>query len=339
MIVISCTVAAVLGSIYHGNEVGHHRLVPNKPTQHTESLTLKSATIIKGHHHPTAVHEGAHYDHEHGDHNNHEDHNCYQRYQFGYKILDKYGNKQAREEEADEYNSRKGYYSFIDHNGLQRKVEYVADKHGFRATVITNEPGTAKQHSANVNMLANPLKIAHKTTGHTIGQAAHGEHYRIHTELDPRGHADALVQATEPHLKKAVVVASVAVSKEPVISAPIAPPGPVGVVKSTAYAQPLSVISLPKLTSNSRGHTYESRQPLGYAQHYALAHIPHGPVDHAHGYALVPTKQVPSSGYLAVVEHMSRGLEPQASFVRPIAYAVPYSVRMALVTGKHPGKR
>lgn len=76
-----------------------------------------------------------------------------QRYKFGYKITDKYGNKQLREEETDEYNNRKGYYSFIDHDGKHRKVEYVADGRGFRATVITNEPGTAHSHPAEADII------------------------------------------------------------------------------------------------------------------------------------------------------------------------------------------
>ncbi|XP_028967172.1 uncharacterized protein LOC114828205 [Galendromus occidentalis] len=73
---------------------------------------------------------------------------------FGYKIIDKYGNKQIREEEADAYNNRKGYYSFIDHNGKHRKVEYVADRHGFHATIKTNEPGTAPSHPAGAQTIA-----------------------------------------------------------------------------------------------------------------------------------------------------------------------------------------
>ena len=78
-----------------------------------------------------------------------------QRYKFGYKIIDKYGNKQVREEEADEYNNRKGYYSFIDHDGVHRKVDYVADGHGFRATVVTNEPGTSHSNPAEAKIIAN----------------------------------------------------------------------------------------------------------------------------------------------------------------------------------------
>ena len=43
-------------------------------------------------------------------------------------------------------------YSFVDERGIQRIVQYVADHLGFRAKVITNEPGTANQHPAGVIM-------------------------------------------------------------------------------------------------------------------------------------------------------------------------------------------
>lgn len=43
-------------------------------------------------------------------------------------------------------------YSFVDERGIQRIVQYVADHLGFRAKVITNEPGTSNQHPANVIM-------------------------------------------------------------------------------------------------------------------------------------------------------------------------------------------
>ena len=42
-----------------------------------------------------------------------------------------------------------GTYGYTDSYGIYRQVEYVADKHGFRATVKTNEPGTANQSEIN----------------------------------------------------------------------------------------------------------------------------------------------------------------------------------------------
>ena len=72
-------------------------------------------------------------------------------YGFGYDIKDHHGNFQYRKEHSD---GKKviGSYGFTDAHGLQRIVEYVADHHGFRANIKTNEPGTANQDPAHVNI-------------------------------------------------------------------------------------------------------------------------------------------------------------------------------------------
>lgn len=38
-----------------------------------------------------------------------------------------------------------GSYGYTDSYGIYRQVDYIADKHGFRATIKTNEPGTANE--------------------------------------------------------------------------------------------------------------------------------------------------------------------------------------------------
>ncbi|GIY48170.1 adult-specific rigid cuticular protein 15.7 [Caerostris extrusa] len=49
----------------------------------------------------------------------------------------------SRQQDGDGYGNRKGSYTITDIDGRARRVDYVADGHGFRATVKTNEPGTA----------------------------------------------------------------------------------------------------------------------------------------------------------------------------------------------------
>ncbi|CAN7996590.1 unnamed protein product, partial [Ixodes hexagonus] len=73
-----------------------------------------------------------------------------QAYKFGYNTVDNYGNHQSRHEVSDAHNRRVGSYSFTDAHGRARKVSYVADGHGFRAVVHTNEPGTAASRPAAV---------------------------------------------------------------------------------------------------------------------------------------------------------------------------------------------
>ncbi|XP_064455904.1 uncharacterized protein LOC135366875 isoform X2 [Ornithodoros turicata] len=77
-----------------------------------------------------------------------------QSYEFGYNIDDGAGTIQYHREESDQNNRRQGSYGYHDANGIYREVNYVADEHGFRAWIKTNEPGTSSQHSADVEVTA-----------------------------------------------------------------------------------------------------------------------------------------------------------------------------------------
>ncbi|XP_042150169.1 cuticle protein 10.9, partial [Ixodes scapularis] len=80
-----------------------------------------------------------------------------QPYSFGYDTVDEYGNKQFRNEQSDSNNVKTGSYGYTDAHGLYRRVNYVADAHGYRATVSTNEPGTKAGASADAVFDANPV--------------------------------------------------------------------------------------------------------------------------------------------------------------------------------------
>ena len=73
-------------------------------------------------------------------------------YEFGYEIHDQNGNKQHRHESSDEDGVRRGSYGYVDANGVYRKVEYIADKNGFRVKEMkSNEPGfDSKEKPADV---------------------------------------------------------------------------------------------------------------------------------------------------------------------------------------------
>ncbi|CAN7936880.1 unnamed protein product, partial [Ixodes hexagonus] len=72
-------------------------------------------------------------------------------YKFGYHVLDGHGH-QHREEKSDGVGNVRGSYGYTDAYGHYRQVDYVADQYGFRAKVLTNEPGTASQNPANVKV-------------------------------------------------------------------------------------------------------------------------------------------------------------------------------------------
>lgn len=90
---------------------------------------------------------------------------------YGYRFTDDYGTMQSREEKTDPNGSKTGSYSFVDAAGLYRRVEYVADHHGFRATVTTNEPGTISVDPAHVRMLTDNKRISLGGINHATGIA------------------------------------------------------------------------------------------------------------------------------------------------------------------------
>ncbi|GFR24585.1 cuticle protein 16.8 [Trichonephila clavata] len=76
-----------------------------------------------------------------------------QPYKFGYSVKDHHG-EQHREEAGNGAGGVVGSYGFTDARGIARRVNYVADQAGFRAQVKTNEPGTANQNPAAVQVIS-----------------------------------------------------------------------------------------------------------------------------------------------------------------------------------------
>lgn len=77
-------------------------------------------------------------------------------YDFGY-VADGYDGSHFRSEKGDSSGNVQGSYGYTDKQGLHRKVEYIANAEGFRASVKTNEPGTdGKEDPADVQMHVQP---------------------------------------------------------------------------------------------------------------------------------------------------------------------------------------
>ncbi|XP_074601004.1 uncharacterized protein LOC141855024 [Brevipalpus obovatus] len=72
-------------------------------------------------------------------------------YQFAYQETHETGGS-ARQEQRDASGNVAGSYSLVDADGRQRTVRYIADEFGFRASVLSNEPGVADASPAGVNM-------------------------------------------------------------------------------------------------------------------------------------------------------------------------------------------
>ncbi|GFR32247.1 adult-specific rigid cuticular protein 15.7, partial [Trichonephila clavata] len=84
-----------------------------------------------------------------------QDTQAFGNYAFGYGIKDGLGAANSRSEVGDAYGNKKGSYTIADIDGRARRVDYVADAHGFRASVKTNEPGTAASAPAAA-LIASP---------------------------------------------------------------------------------------------------------------------------------------------------------------------------------------
>ncbi|XP_054709503.1 cuticle protein 10.9-like [Uloborus diversus] len=71
-------------------------------------------------------------------------------YSFNYMANTEDGGSSSHEENGDGAGRVTGSYTVSNLEGHTRTVEYVADEAGFRATIRTNEPGTANQNPADV---------------------------------------------------------------------------------------------------------------------------------------------------------------------------------------------
>lgn len=69
-------------------------------------------------------------------------------YSFAFEETDEFGTKLARQETGDANGVVQGSYSYIDAQGLTRTVNYIADDDGFRASIVSNEPGLKNSEPA-----------------------------------------------------------------------------------------------------------------------------------------------------------------------------------------------
>jgi len=96
-------------------------------------------------------------------------------YAFGYNEQHSQGGTYRRET-GDAYGNKVGSYGLRDIDGRVRVVNYVADGLGFRASIATNEPGTAAQAPAATSI----------SSPHVL--APHASHL-IPVHADPHAHA------------------------------------------------------------------------------------------------------------------------------------------------------
>lgn len=73
-------------------------------------------------------------------------------YTFSYSA-DSLGGRSAHQEQGDGNGRVQGFYTILGADGRERRVEYVADELGYRATIQTNEVGTKGDAAANAEYI------------------------------------------------------------------------------------------------------------------------------------------------------------------------------------------
>lgn len=73
-------------------------------------------------------------------------------YTFSYSA-DSLGGRSSHSEQGDGAGRVQGFYTILGADGRERRVEYVADELGYRATIQTNEVGTKADSAANAEYI------------------------------------------------------------------------------------------------------------------------------------------------------------------------------------------
>lgn len=73
-------------------------------------------------------------------------------YAYSYSA-DSTGGQASHSEQGDGNGRVSGFYTILGADGRERRVEYVADENGYRATVQTNEVGTKADSAANAEFI------------------------------------------------------------------------------------------------------------------------------------------------------------------------------------------
>ncbi|CAL1265571.1 unnamed protein product [Larinioides sclopetarius] len=130
---------------------------------------------------------------------------------------------------GDAHGNKQGNYHIIDTDGRARRVDYIADKGGFRAVVKTNEPGTARSAPAGVVIDSPyegpvapevPVVVAQPPATVVVEPVAHPV-------------AQEPVAVPPPVVQEPISV--------PVVQQPVAVPSPV-IVQPVAHPAPVSTI-------------------------------------------------------------------------------------------------
>ncbi|GBL97203.1 Adult-specific rigid cuticular protein 15.5 [Araneus ventricosus] len=161
-------------------------------------------------------------------------------YGFSYEIVDANGASNSRMEIGDAHGNKQGNYHIIDTDGRARRVDYIADKGGFRAVVKTNEPGTARSAPAGVVIDSPyegpvapevPVVVAQPPATVVVEPVAHPVPPVVQEPV-------AVPVVQQPISVPAPVVQQPVAVPAPVIVQPVAHPAPVSTVFTVRHVVP-----------------------------------------------------------------------------------------------------
>jgi len=236
-----------------------------------------------------------------------------QPYTFGFNTKDEYGATINQQETGDESGNKKGSYGYTDPNGTYRQVDYVADAHGFRATIKTNEPGTDNKNPADTEIYSDAAPVNYD---------AHVAYEKPTAYVAPvyaKPAAAVYTPAPVSHIAAPVYgAASVSHSATPVY-------GAVPVSHATAYTSaPASHVDASVYNAAPVSHidnTVYGAVPISHATAYTSAPASHvdasvynaAPVSHVDNTVYAPVSQVDTSLYgAAPVTHVDNTIYGQA---------------------------
>lgn len=92
-------------------------------------------------------------------------------YAFSYSA-DSLGGRSSHSEQGDANGRVQGFYTILGADGRERRVEYVADELGYRATIQTNEVGTKGDSAANAEFIVSAPTDAQMAQANQFAKAA-----------------------------------------------------------------------------------------------------------------------------------------------------------------------
>lgn len=92
-------------------------------------------------------------------------------YAFSYSA-DSLGGRSSHQEQSDGAGRVQGFYTILGADGRERRVEYVADELGYRATIQTNEVGTKADSAANAEFIVSAPTDAQMAQANNFARVA-----------------------------------------------------------------------------------------------------------------------------------------------------------------------